>query len=98
MKKLFIVLPAILCALMFVGCKKYTYNGKSLGAKEFINLEELTGSFESLERPGVIYQRVFRDVHTGVLYTSLNLDSLTPIMEADGTCLTYDEWILRNNH
>ena len=59
--------------------------------KSFICLSKVTDS-------------IYMDEHTGVLYVrekyiTYGLDSYVittfPIMEADGTCLTYDEWKAR---
>lgn len=86
MKKLILVL---LCALMFVSCaKKATYNDRSFGSKSFINLELVA------ETPWD--QQIYKDTNTGVLYLILGY-RMTAIMEADGTCLTWDEWTKRIN-
>ena len=82
MKKLILVL---LCALMFVGCAKATYDGKEYGAWDIVYLEAIAES-----RGDVVY----KDKHTGVLYYGHG-QGISPIMEGDGTCLTYDEWLLR---
>ena len=83
MKKLILVL---LCALMFVGCAKATYDGRSFGNESFINLEIIAESpFDG---------EIYKDTHTGVLYMTSG-NRMTAIMEADGTCLTWDEWTKR---
>ena len=82
MKKLILVL---LCALMFVGCAKATYDGRSFGSESFIDLETIAGS---------LTDRIYKDTHTGVLYMT-DGSRMTAIMEADGTCLTWDEWTKR---
>lgn len=84
MKKVLLLL-SLLASIMFVGCTKVTYDGKEYGTSAIIDLEQIAESFEV---------SVYKDRHTGVLYYKYGY-GLSPIMEADGTCLTYDEWLLR---
>lgn len=74
---------------MFFGYTKATYNGKSYETDSFANLEIV--SEKSLD------SRVYKDTYTGVLYRTFG-HGITPIMEADGTCLTWDEWTKRTNN
>lgn len=82
MKKLILL---FLVSLMFISCKKATYNGKKLRVDSFINLELVTENFVG---------NIYKDTYTGVLYRAWG-QGVTPIMEADGTCLTWDEWTKR---
>ena len=46
------------------------------------------------------YERIYVDTYTDVLYYCQECGSqygITPIMKADGTCLTYTEWKARGN-
>lgn len=72
------VILLFLVPLMFIGCKKVTYDGKTYGSDSFINLEKLTFS-------------IYKDTYTGVLYRYGHYEKI-PIMEADGTPLTFEEW------
>lgn len=112
MKKLFITVLAVL-ALGFTGChyhrsieRQAAFDAKY--AKLINNLEMsegkstgrtiYKGSFISLEKVGYEDGRdIYKDKYTGVLYF-VSTYNTTPIMEADGTCLTWDEWIKRTEN
>ena len=86
MKK--VLLSLLLASIMFVGCTRVTYDGKKYEAEDIAYFELIAGSL------GSIQGQVYKDRHTGVLYCYFS-QGISPIMEADGTCLTYDEWLLR---
>ncbi len=83
MKKLFIVLIII---GLFASCTKYTVTQKSYDVEDFCNLVKLT------ENPADI---ICVDENTDVLYIYRS-SGISPIMKADGTCLTLTEW--KENH
>lgn len=83
MKKLIF---SLLFSLMLFGCTKtVTYDGKILEPDSFICLESVAEDFSNT---------VYKDIYTGVLYLSTTY-RLSVIMKADGTCLTWDEWVKR---
>lgn len=83
MKRLIFLL---LFSSMLFGCTKMvTSEGKVIEPDSFIDLETVTE-----DSNGTIY----KDKHSGVLYL-VSGSRMTAIMEADGTCLTWDEWVKR---
>ena len=86
MKK--VLLSLLLASIMFVGCTRVTYDGKKYGAEDIAYLELIAESSDLNQG------QVYKDRHTGVLYYYFGR-GFSPIMKADGTCLTYDEWLLR---
>lgn len=83
MKRLILL---VLLSLMFFGCTKVKIDGKKFRRDSFTYFETVTSDLD-----GAIY----KDKYTGVLYHYVLEVGLTPIMEADGTCLTWDEWVSR---
>ena len=80
MKKLFIVL--IIIGSLFTSCTKYTVTRKSYGVNDFCNLDVLAQTSTSA---------IYVDKNTDVLYVYWG-SGMSPIMKADGTCLTLTEW------
>ena len=73
-------------SLMLFGCTKtVTSDGKILETDSFICLETVSEG---------ISNTVYKDKYTGVLYISIPY-RMSAIMKADGTCLTWDEWVKR---
>ena len=58
---------------------------KNLSTTEFFDKEAL------VDHP-IDEDAIFVDKKTDVLYYQWNYRCITPIMKADGTCLTYSEW------
>ena len=83
MKKLFVVL---LVGSLFTSCTKYTVTRESYGVNDFCNLAKLTETAT---------EAIYLDKNTDVLYVSWG-SAISPIMKADGTCLTLTEW--KENH
>lgn len=84
MKKLFIVLLVV--GSLFTSCTKYTVTRESYGIKDFCNLDIL------VQTPT---DTIYVDKNTDVLYVYWG-SAISPIMKADGTCLTLTEW--KMNH
>lgn len=84
MKKLFVILLVV--GLLFTSCTKYTVTRESYGVNDFCNLAKLTG---------IATEAIYVDKNTDVLYVSWG-SAMSPIMKADGTCLTLTEW--KENH
>ena len=80
MKKLFIAL--IIIGSLFTSCTKYTVTRESYGVNDFCNLAILTQSAT---------KTIYVDKNTDVLYLYYS-GAISPIMKADGTCLTLTEW------
>ena len=80
MKKIFIVLIII---GLFASCTKYTVTQKSYDVEDFCNLVKL------VEDTG---DTIYVDKNTDVLYI-YQYSGISPIMKADGTCLTLTEKI-----
>ena len=81
MKRLILLL---LFSSMLFGCTKtITFDGKIIKPDSFIDLEVVTENFDNT---------IYKDRHSGVLYLVAGY-RMTAIMEADGTCLTWDEWV-----
>ena len=92
MKKLIVVLFAIL-TLWLDSCTVKSYEIKSMekattiSLKDFINLELLVTDSSGVS----VLDSVYVDRNTDVLYLKQGY-GFTPIMKADGTCLTLTEW------
>ena len=84
MKKMFIVL--LIVGLLFTSCTKYTVTRENYGVKDFCNLVMLTETMN---------ETIYVDKNTDVLYLYYG-SAMSPIMKADGTCLTLTEW--KENH
>ena len=84
MKKLFIVLLVV--GSLFASCTKYTVTRENYGVNDFCNLNSLTETAT---------KTIYVDKNTDVLYFYYG-SSMSPIMKADGTCLTLTEW--KENH
>lgn len=86
--KRFVIVLAALSALGLGSCTvKYSEirsmeNKQTIEAKDFIDLEPLILSTKEFS--------IYVDRNTDVLY--FNVRGYTPIMKADGTCLTLTEW------
>lgn len=83
MKKLFVVL--IIIGSLFTSCIKYTVTRErreSYDVEDFINLDILTSNS---------IKSIYVDKNTDVLYVYFS-SGISPIMKADGTCLTLTEW------
>ena len=78
MKKLIILL--IVTSTLFLSCTDK--NSEKYATSDFIDLEWLVSDSN---------KSICRDKYTDVLYMK-GVHELTPIMKADGTCLTYTEW------
>lgn len=95
MKKLFLIITLILTTL-FTSCTKTVYVDKE--TNEVIELKGNKGTdFINLQRidKDLDYPDVYVDTYTDVLYM-YEYYRMSPIMKADGTCLTYTEWKERN--
>lgn len=87
MKKLLILISLVSC--LFIGCaepapKENAANSAiQFSESDFINLKKIAG-------------RVYVDLNSDVLYwydgRYSDRSAMSPIMEADGTCLTFSEW------
>ena len=84
MKKLFIAL--IIIGSLFTSCTKYNVTRESYGVNDFCNLAILTETAT---------KTIYVDKNTDVLYVYFG-SAMSPIMKADGTCLTLTEW--KENH
>ena len=84
MKKLFVVLLVV--DSLFTSCTKYTVTRESYGVNDFCNLAKLTETAT---------EEIYVDKNTDVLYVCWG-SAMSPIMKADGTCLTLTEW--KENH
>lgn len=84
MKKLFIILFVV--GSLFTSCTKYTVIRENYGVNDFCNLTMLTETAT---------KTIFVDKNTDVLYVYFG-SAMSPIMKADGTCLTLTEW--KMNH
>lgn len=84
MKKLFIALITI--GLLFTSCTKYTVTRESYDVDDFCDFIVLTES---------AFKTIYVDKNTDVLYIYYS-GAISPIMKADGTCLTLTEW--KENH
>lgn len=83
MKKLFVVL--VIIGSLFTSCIKYTITRErreSYDVEDFINLDILTSNS---------IKSIYVDKNTDVLYVYFS-SGISPIMKADGTCLTLTEW------
>lgn len=83
MKKLFVVL--VIIGSLFTSCIKYTITRErreSYDVEDFINLDILTSNS---------IKSIYVDKNTDVLYVYFS-SGMSPIMKADGTCLTLTEW------
>lgn len=105
MKKLIL----LFIPLLFLGCTKTVYidsqsgediTDKMLSSKvvtsDFLNYECLAETRSLMH--GNVPSMVYRDIYTDVLYVawaSGNAYTVTPIMNPDGSCLTYEKWKLR---
>ena len=99
MKKVFF---SLIVAMMFIGCTTSTSVNKlheKIIASSFMDLKLLfkaDNPYSSEENElGEYYVYFYVDRNTDVLYmreTSFKRASITPIMKADGSCLTYTEW------
>lgn len=83
------ILLALVICMFFSGCS-YTFEttDSELPPPEFFLRLEVVSKTRDFET-------VYRDEYTDVLYYRIKAyhkASLTPIMKADGTCLTYSEW------
>ena len=85
MKKLFIAL--IIIGSLFTSCTKYTVTIESYGVNDFCNFVMLTETAT---------KTIYVDKNTDVLYFYFG-SALSPIMKADGTCLTLTEWKMNHN-
>ena len=84
MKKIFIVLLVV--GSLFTSCTKYTVTRENYGVNDFCNLAMLTETMN---------ETIYIDKNTDVLYLYYG-SAMSPIMKADGTCLTLTEW--KENH
>lgn len=94
MKKLIL----FLLPLMFIGCTIENYS-ESSNQTQKDNVSDFITFEVCAEDSG--YQYILRDVYTDVLYykyvkATAGGRAITPIMKADGSCLTYTEWKKRN--
>ncbi len=91
--KRFIIALVALSALGLGSCTIKSYEIKSMekattiSLKDFVNLELLI-----TDKSGAsVLDSVYVDKNTGVLYLKQGY-GFSPIMKADGTCLTLTEW------
>lgn len=84
MKKMFVVLLVV--GSLFTSCTKYTVTRENYGVNDFCNLVMLTETMS---------KTIYVDKNTDVLYFYYG-SGMSPIMKADGTCLTLTEW--KENH
>ena len=91
--KRFVIALAALSALGLGSCTVKSYEIKSMekattiSLKDFINLELLVTDSSGVS----VLDSVYVDRNTDVLYLKQGY-GFTPIMKADGTCLTLTEW------
>jgi hypothetical protein len=98
MKKCFIIVLVVSLLFILTGCaKKVVYvdqNGKVIENAYGTKVSDYCQMREVCKKS---HERIYVDTYTDVLYYCLeeNYDyqlGITPIMKADGTCLTYTEW------
>ena len=87
------ILLIFICAILLTSCtpSKRTFtprSGEFTEDSSFIDLEMLTDTIARDRRTDVLYVRETHKTY-GV---GLKVITTFPIMEADGTCLTYTEW------
>lgn len=97
MKRLGFLL-VLFIACMFTGCTKKVYIDVQTGKEVYvptkvkIDVEDIIDV--ELVASKALSGDIYRDKHTDVLYYD-NFGGVTPIMEADGTCLTWAEFTKR---
>ena len=78
------LISLLLFSSMLFGCTKMvTSDGKVIEPDSFIDLETVAEDSSNT---------IYKDRHSGVLYLKSGY-RMTAIMKADGTCLTWDEWV-----
>lgn len=97
MKKVFIIVLIVSLLFILTGCaKKVVYvdqNGEVIQNPYGSLLEDYV-KFTVICYEGV--EKILVDNYTGVLYYKYTY-GITPLMNADGTCLTYEEWKSRES-
>lgn len=97
MKKVFIIVLIVSLLFILTGCaKKVVYvdqNGEVIQNPYGSLLEDYV-KFTVIRYEGV--EKILVDNYTGVLYYKYTY-GITPLMNADGTCLTYEEWKSRES-
>lgn len=99
MKKIFIIVLVVSLLFILTGCaKKVVYvdqNGEVIQNPYGSKIKDYV-KFSILYSDSC--EQIIMDDYTGVLYYKYafsNRCGISPIMNADGTCLTYEEWKFR---
>ena len=102
MKKIYKILLLVVFSLILCSCaKKVVYvneNGEVIqnpyGSKatDYFNLKKI-----AYTEGEVIYVDTYTDVLYYLYTPHIDKGAMTPIMKADGTCLTYTEWKTREH-
>lgn len=92
MKKCFIIVLVVSLLFILTGCAKKVVYVDQNGEVIQNPYGSLLGDYVKFT---VIYHKsveeILVDNYTGVLYYKYD-NGITPLMNADGTCLTYEEW------
>ena len=89
------LLSLILLSVLLIGCSgRVTYvssNEEVVPKKDVIKVDDYCMMRRICDET---CDSIWMDLNTEVLYYHLDTNSggITPIMKADGTCLTYSEW------
>ena len=87
------ILSILICTILLTGCA-FSKRERTPRSEEFteyasfIDLEMLTDTIARDRQTDVLYVRETHETYGA----SLKVITTFPIMEADGTCLTYTEW------
>lgn len=102
MKKIYKILVLVVFSLILCSCaKKVVYvnekgeviqNPYGSKATDYCNLKTIVAT-----KGEVIYIDTYTDVLYYFYVPYSDLGAMTPIMKADGTCLTYTEWKAREH-
>lgn len=101
MKKIFGIILAVLIMCNFNSCTRTVYvdqNGNEVTPAVVYHPSDFC-NFRVIARKE--FNEVLIDLNTEVLYYTTHSGyqyGITPIMKADGTCLTYTEWKAKNGN
>ncbi len=101
MKKVFRIAFIISFITVLSGCQKTIYVNQNGEVIENIYGTKVSDYCQMRQICKESHERIYVDTYTDVLYYCLEENygyqfGMTPIMKADGTCLTYTEWKSRN--
>ena len=99
MKKIFRIFFIISFITVLSGCQKTVYVNQKGEVIENVYGTKVSDYCQMRRVCKESYERIYVDTYTDVLYYCQEASDqfgITPIMKADGTCLTYTEWKSRN--